>query len=118
MMAQGGSLDDAAETTLDFIVAVPEGEADDGTGEMGIFRRHSGESEIRTVPVPAGRLRDNLVRACGTLVSVLEDISSETSGLKLREARVSFEVSASGGIQFVGTAEVKGTGGITLIFRE
>jgi hypothetical protein len=116
MTVQGETAGNVPET-LDFIVTVPDDE-DDGTGEMGIFRRHTGEAEVRSVPVPAHRLRENLVRACGTLVSVLEDIGKETSGLKLREAQVKFEVSASGGVQFVGTAEMKGTGGITLIFRE
>jgi hypothetical protein len=110
-------MDEMSEPTLDFIVAVDEEIADD-PGTMGIFRRRPGDVEIRTVPVPAHRLRDGLVRACTTLVSVLDDVGSATTGMKLREAQVRFEVTAGGGIQFVGTAEVKGTGGITLIFRD
>lgn len=110
-------MDELSEPTLDFIVTVDEPIADD-PGTMGIFRRNPGEVEIRTVAVPAHRLRDGLVRACATLVDVLNDVGSATTGLKLREAQVHFEVSASGGVQFVGTAELKGTGGITLVFRD
>jgi hypothetical protein len=105
-----------SEPTLNFIVAVDEEIDDQGT--MGIFRRRSGDVELRAVPVPTHRLREGLVRACGTLVSVLEDVQSATTGMKLREAQVHFEVSASGGVQFVGTAEIQGTGGITLVFRD
>jgi hypothetical protein len=110
-------MDEMSEPTLDFVVAIDEEIADD-PGTMGIFRRHPGDVEIRTVSVPAHRLRDGLVRACTTLVSVLDDVGSATTGMKLREAQVHFEVTASGGVQFVGTAEMKGTGGITLIFRD
>jgi hypothetical protein len=110
-------MNEIGEPTLDFIVSDEEVIADD-QGTMGIFRRRSGDVELRTVPVPAHRLRDGLVKACGTLVSVLVDVQNATTGLKLREAQVHFEVSASGGVQFVGTAEVKGSGGITLIFRD
>jgi hypothetical protein len=110
-------MDDTYDATLDFIVAVDEDIADE-RGTMGIFRRSPGEVELRSVSVPVHRLRESLVRACKTLVDVLEDVSHATTGMKLREAQVHFEVSASGGVQFVGTAEVKGTGAITLVFRE
>jgi hypothetical protein len=111
-------MDAMNDVTLDFLVAVDEEESADGVGEMGIFHRRSGDVEIRSVPIPVQRFRENLVRACGTLVGVLEEVGKETSGMKLREAQIHFEVSASGGVQFVGTAEVKGAGGITLVFRE
>jgi hypothetical protein len=107
------------DNTLTFLVADDEEISTDDSGTMGIFHRRSGEVEVRSAAVPVHRLRDNLVRACATLVSVLEDIgSSTTGGLKLREAQVNFEVSASGGVQFIGTGEVKGSGAITLIFKE
>src|SRR6266700_3811534 len=115
----GGVMGESVGETLDFIVTVSEEEVADGTGSMGIFRRDSGAGEIRAVPVPVHRFRESLIRACGTLVGVLEEVGKQTTdGMKLREAQVHFEVSASGGVQFVGTAEVKGTGGITLVFRE
>ncbi len=110
-------MNEMSEPTLDFIVAIDEEIADD-PGTMGIFRRRSGDVEVRTVPIPVNRLREGLVRACGALVGVLDDVGETTTGMKLREAHVNFEVSASGGVQFVGTAEVKGTGGITLVFRD
>ena len=101
------------EETLPFIVAVQDEEPDQ---TLGIFRSRDPELALRSVPVTL--LRENLVRAVQGLRSVFDEAASVSGTLKLKEAQVQFEVSASGGVNFVGTAEVKGTGAITLIFRE
>jgi hypothetical protein len=96
--------------TLPFLV-VDEG-ADRET--MGLFRR--GEREVTLRPIPVEVLRKNVHAAVAALRSVFEELAEDASGMRLREVQVGFEVSATGGINLIGTAEVGATGAITLTF--
>ncbi|WP_187283067.1 hypothetical protein [Streptomyces sp. t39] len=111
--------------TLPFIVSVdgPDVPEEAGrTGDKGIFGRRggddaegSGTTSVRDLPVAV--LRENLQRAVDGLQQVIGSITVPEGGMTLREAQISFEVTASGGIAFVGTsAQVGAKGAITLTF--
>jgi len=107
--------------TLSFLVSIDdEPEQSSRAGDKGIFGRGGGngavgESSIRDIPVAV--LRDNLQRAVLGLQHVIGSITVPPGGMPLKEAQVSFEVTAGGGITFVGTsAQVAAKGAITLTF--
>ncbi|MFI6121327.1 hypothetical protein ACIBCU_15970 [Streptomyces sp. NPDC051064] len=100
---------------LDLLVSIDDTETPASTGEMGIFGRRTEEPSVRRIP--AGILRENLQRTVDTLQQVLAGLSSTEDGMRLQQAQVSFEVTATGGIAVVGTsAQVGAKGAITLTF--
>ncbi|MEU6977367.1 MULTISPECIES: hypothetical protein [unclassified Streptomyces] len=118
---------DAALDTLPFLVSIDDRDTAPepaGAGDKGIFGRRGGHEErdgdggrtgVRDIPVSV--LRDNLQRAVNSLQDVLGTLDVPENGMPLRQAQVSFEVTASGGIAFVGTsAQVAAKGAITLTF--
>jgi hypothetical protein len=115
---EGPPMEQIGEMSLEFLVADDDVEPGGTAGTMGLFRRRPGDVEIRSVSVSVDRLQASLVKAAATLASMLDSVAEATNGLKLREAQVKFEVTASGGVRFIGTTEIGGTGAITLIFRE
>ncbi|WP_225438540.1 hypothetical protein [Candidatus Frankia nodulisporulans] len=88
------------------------------SGDKGLFGRRDGDGDgpsIRHIPVTV--LRENLRQITAGLRDLFDDIAAQPGGLPLREAQVTFEVTASGGIALVGTsAQVAGRGAITLTF--
>ncbi|SCY86770.1 hypothetical protein SAMN02745898_104328 [Streptomyces sp. 136MFCol5.1] len=105
---------DAVET-LDVLVSVDDTGLPSTAGEKGIFGRGGGDSSVRQIPVAV--LRENLQRTVDGLQQVLGEIRVPEGGMPLRQAQVSFEVTASGGISLVGTsAQLGAKGAITLTF--
>jgi hypothetical protein len=99
---------------LTFIVAV-DGEQDNAT-MGGLFR---GDREVARRPIPVAVLRENVGKAVAGLRSVFDDlIDADTGRLRLREAHIAVEVTASGGVNFIGTTEVGGSATISLVFGE
>jgi len=93
-------------------VSTPSGT---GSGDKGIFGRSGGEASLRQIPVTV--LRDNLQRTVDALQQVLGGLQAPETGMSLRQAQVSFEITATGGIALVGTsAQVGAKGAITLTF--
>lgn len=105
--------EELVDESLPFLVALDE-DAEDNT--KGLFRR--GEREVALRDIPVAVLRHNLERTVAALRGMFDDIAAEPGRLRLREAQFSFEVSAKGGLNFVGTTEVGSTGAITLTFGE
>ncbi|WP_327429692.1 Pepco domain-containing protein [Streptomyces sp. NBC_01236] len=105
-----------SEQTLPFWVSVTEdgGEGTDGSDSMGLFGRDS-EAVLRSVPL--GPLRKNLAATVDALQQLFADASARGGTLPLAEAQLSFQVTASGGIQLIGTGQVQGTRGLTLVFK-
>lgn len=104
--------DHAVEPSLPFIVAI---DGDGAGGEtMALFRR--GEAELAVRHVPLAALRENLKRTMALLGGLIEDAMDSGGQLPLQQVQLSFEVSANGGINLVGTAQVGGKGAITLTF--
>ncbi|MGX1546834.1 Pepco domain-containing protein [Streptomyces adustus] len=101
--------------TLPFWVSHEERQGDEGDS-MGIFG--GGEDEVRLKNVPLGPLRKNLADAIDALQQVFTEAAARGGPLPLREAHLSFQVTASGGVQFIGTAQAQRSHGITLVFKQ
>ena len=102
----------AEEPALTFWVSPDE---DDDGDAMGMFWR-DGDAVLRKVPL--GPLRKNLTETVTALQEVFADVAAQGGTLPLREAQLQFQVTASGGIQLVGSSQVQGTRAITLVFRQ
>ena len=103
----------AGTQSLSFLVI---DEAPDDQETMGrLFRRGDADVVVREIPIEI--LKDNLRAAVEALRSLFDELADESHTVQLREAQVGFEVSASGGIQLIGTTQVGAKGAITLIFR-
>ncbi|AUA13030.1 hypothetical protein GTZ89_30495 [Streptomyces sp. SID8382] len=100
-------LDDQA---LPFWVEVTEDGDDDSMCILG-----GGNPELRMVPL--GTLRKNLAATVDALQQVFADVAARGGTLPLAEAQLSFQVTASGGVQLIGTGQVQGTRGLTLTFK-
>jgi hypothetical protein len=105
---------DAAATSLPFLVIEEEAEERDSMGRL--FRRDDAAVVLRNIPLDT--LRASLRPIVAALRSLFEELADGSSGVQLREAQVGIEVSASGGIQLVGTAQIGAKGAITLVFRQ
>ncbi|MEV6007810.1 hypothetical protein AB0M29_13460 [Streptomyces sp. NPDC051976] len=88
----------------------PESQGDGGT--MSIL---GGDAVLRAVPL--GPLRKNLATTVDALQEIFREVAARDGALPLAEAQLSFEVTASGGIQLIGTGQVQGTRGLTLTFK-
>jgi hypothetical protein len=104
----------ADEPTLPFWVSFDE-ESEEYGDSMGIFGNRE-EAILRGVPL--GVLRKNLADAVDALQQVFADVAARGGPLPLREAQLSFQVTAGGGVQFVGTANMQSSRGIVLVFRQ
>lgn len=87
-------------------------EPDDGEDTMGLL---GGNPELRAVPL--GPLRRNLAATVDALQQVFADIAAQGGTLPLAEAQLSFQVTANGGVQLIGTGQVGGSRALTLTFR-
>ncbi|MEV7190813.1 hypothetical protein AB0N81_03260 [Streptomyces sp. NPDC093510] len=89
-------------------------EDDPGSDSKGLFGR-DGEAVLR--PVPLGPLRKNLAATVDALQQVFKEVADRDDTLAFAEAQLSFQVTASGSIQLIGTGQVQGTRGLTLTFK-
>jgi hypothetical protein len=70
---------------------------------------------VGVADVPIDRLRDSLKSATSLLAEALQDIR-QVGQYCLSEVSIELEVSAEGGVSFVATTKVSGSGSITLKF--
>ncbi|MGW5779890.1 Pepco domain-containing protein [Streptomyces sp. NPDC003863] len=84
---------------------------------MGLFGS-GGESEPALRSVPLGPLRKNLAETVDALQQVFSEAAARGGTLPLREAHLSFQVTAGGGIQLIGTAQAQSSRGIVLVFKQ
>jgi hypothetical protein len=108
-MAEGSF---AYRGTLPFLVSTT---VDDELSTKGFFRSGDGEAVLREIPIDA--LKRSLLSCTAALRSVFEEVAAQAGSLGLQEVHVGFEVSATGGIQLIGTSQVGSKGAITLVFR-
>ncbi|WP_353944183.1 hypothetical protein ABII15_22895 [Streptomyces sp. HUAS MG91] len=101
------SHDDRADSDREF---------DDDGDTMGLFRDDDPDVRLRNVPL--GPLRKNLAAAVDALQEVFAEAAARGGPLPLREAHLSFSVTASGGVQFIGSAQIQRGHGITLVFKQ
>ena len=105
-MAEGGGI-------LPFLVLDDDSADTETMG--GLF--HRGEATIALREIPAAVLKASLKRTISMLNSVLSEVADESPGMRLQEVQIGIEVSASGGIALIGTAQAGTTGAITLVFH-
>lgn len=98
--------------TLSVVVAPePQGSADD---TKGLFRR-ADESVVKAIPLD--RLQDELDRLrCGIGELIDGGREAENQEFHLKEISAQVEITASGGINLIGTATVGATAAMTLTF--
>ncbi|MFI6007784.1 hypothetical protein ACIBAG_02980 [Streptomyces sp. NPDC051243] len=89
----------------------------DDDDSMGLFGS-GGNDEVRLRNVPLGPLRRNLAEAVDALQQLFSEAAARGGPLPLREAHLSFQVTASGGVQFIGTAQAQSSRGIVLVFKQ
>ncbi|MFI7410521.1 hypothetical protein ACIBU0_17845 [Streptomyces sp. NPDC049627] len=82
---------------------------------MGSLFSRDGDAVLRAVPL--GPLRKNLADAVDALQRIFQDVADRGGPLPLAEAQLSFQVTASGGIQFVGSGQMQGSRSLTLTFK-
>ncbi|KPI09972.1 hypothetical protein OK074_9103 [Actinobacteria bacterium OK074] len=102
-------------------------ETDDGDGAdtKSLFGRagNSTGSSTGTSPapvlrsVPLGPLRKNLAETVDALQQVFADAAARDNVLQLAEAHLSFQVTATGGVQLIGTGQLTSGRGLTLVFK-
>lgn len=102
------------EPTLPFWVSYDEQSEEPGDS-MGLFDG-SGDTALRHVPL--GPLRKNLADAVDALQHLFTDVAARGGPLPLCEAHLSFQVTAAGGVQFIGTAQMQSSRGIVLVFKQ
>ncbi|MEU7580156.1 hypothetical protein AB0B50_21465 [Streptomyces sp. NPDC041068] len=90
-----------------------EGEDD----SMGLFGG-GGDGEARLRNVPLGPLRKNLAEAVDALQELFTEAAARGGPLPLREAHLTCQVTASGGVQFIGSAQAQSSRGIVLVFKQ
>ncbi|WP_255954965.1 Pepco domain-containing protein [Streptomyces odontomachi] len=83
-------------------------------GTKGLLRRDGGE--LASVSVRVEQLKDSLEGTVAALRDLFGRVAGTEGRFPLKEVQVSFEVTAKGGIRLIGTSEVEGKGGITLVF--
>lgn len=92
-----------------------DAQLDDESDSMGLFG--GGDGQVRLKNVPLGPLRKNLGEAVDALQQVFAEAAARGGALPLREAHLSFQVTANGGVQFIGSAQVQRSHGIVLVFK-
>lgn len=76
-----------------------------------------GGGSIGVAQISVATLRENLHSATSMLAQALSDIRG-VGDFELAEVEVGVEISAEGGVQFIGTSKVSGSGSITLTFKK
>jgi|SRR5215831_9859949 len=94
--------------TISVIVELPEA----GDGAKGLFRGQ----KIALVQLPIEKLRDQMGAEAGKLLAILDTMPAKT-GWRLDEAEVGVEISAEGGVSFIGTAKVGANATLKLKFK-
>lgn len=116
--------DDTVQATVDgqtlpFWVVATEDDialAAQNSDTMGSLFSRDGDAVLRAVPL--GPLRKNLADAVDALQQIFQEVADRGGPLPLAEAQLSFQVTASGGIQFVGSGgQMQGSRSLTLTFK-
>jgi hypothetical protein len=98
---------------IPFLVAIPEPVA---SKEVKGFLSGD-ESYVALREIPVEQLKDNLSKVSHALMKVLADIKS-VGNFELSEVEVQVEITAEGGVQFIGSSKIGGKGGIKLKFAK
>jgi hypothetical protein len=100
--------------TISFIVAETR-PLQTAEGTKSVFGSAS-VAEVVLKSLPLDRVKENLTNATNGFLKILADIR-EVGQFKQSEVQIQIEVSAEGGVDFIGTSKVGGKGAITLTFK-
>jgi hypothetical protein len=75
------------------------------------------ESHIALREIPVAQLKENLSKMSNAFMQALADIKA-VGGFELAEVEIQVEISAEGGVQFIGSSKIGGKGAITLKFKQ
>lgn len=100
-----------ASETIPFLVSLPN---EEDQNVKGLF---SPDAEIGLKNIPIDLLKENLNNICQSLATALSDIK-KVGNFKLKEVSIGVEITAEGGVSFIGTAKLGGKSTITLTFTE
>lgn len=92
----------------------------DGITSKGYFASEEAGGAIRRLvqhELDTEKLKTNLSSFVTGMTDVFEQISSSISDYSLDEIEITADVSVTGGVSLIGSAEVGMTGGITLKFK-
>jgi len=98
---------------IPFLVDVPE--SVDAENVKGFLSGDGTHVVLRGIPVD--RLRENLSKVSDALLKVLADIKS-VGAFELAEVEVGVEITAEGGVNFIGSSKVGGKAAIKLRFSK
>ncbi len=104
------------DNRIDFVVESPSGVHNEATHSKGVRRDPRADAvltEVRSIPVDA--IKGNLRHVAAAATEFLSDIRA-VGEFELTEVQLQVEVSAEGGVHFIGTAKAGGKGAITLTF--
>lgn len=76
-----------------------------------------GRGAVGLAEVPLDTLRANLKAATSSIAEVFSDIR-QVGNFQLSEVEIAVEVTAEGGIHFIGTTKIGGSGSISLKFTQ
>ena len=110
----GQHTEHTSQQTLLFWVSPDDADGSVPDDTMGIFSNDSA-AVLRSVPL--GPLRKNLTETVDTLQQIFADVAERGGALPLAEAQLSFQVTASGGVQLIGTGQIQSGRGLTLTFK-
>lgn len=106
--------------TLPFWVHIEaDEESQDHDDTKGLFGRRDEDDDHAPVlrQVPLGPLRKNLAETVDALQQLFAEAAAREGTLPLAEATLSLQVTATGGVQLIGTGQMQGTRGLTLTFK-
>ena len=98
-----------SDSTISVIVEISGEESDHKGGAYG-------DKETVPVSLPIEALRSSLSTEAAKLLSILDSLHTD-SKWKLEEVEVGIEISAEGGISFIGTAKAGAEASIKLTFK-
>ncbi|MFC7913763.1 hypothetical protein [Streptomyces sp. NPDC057386] len=110
------SIDTPESSEPSLPVWVSADEVEDLLDESKGLLRRNGDAVLQQVPL--GPLRKNLTATVDALQQLFADIAARGGTLPLKEAQLSFQITATGGLQLIGTGQVQGTWAITLVFKQ
>jgi hypothetical protein len=96
---------------IPFLVTIPE--PADAKDLKGFLSNDGSYVALREISVD--KLRENLQRVSWALLNVLADIKS-VGEFELSEVEIGVEITAEGGVEFIGSSKVGGKGAIKLKF--
>lgn len=87
---------------------------DDNQDTKGIFTPNA---DVILKEIPIDKLKENMLKVCNQVAETVGHVK-QVGKFQLKEVSIQVEISAEGGVELIGTAQLGGKGAITLTFGE